>query len=110
MAVSGRAVKEMRPERTATLQVTSAESDRALPPPLQGCARCPPTRLSAQEQSLVHRDSRWGLQAARAAEMHTIAVTNSYHADELSMAEKIVSNLSDLSINDLHQLCSKNRI
>lgn len=62
------------------------------------------------DSCIVIEDSRWGLQAARAAEMHTIAVTNSYHADELSMAEKIVSNLSDLSINDLHQLCSKNRI
>lgn len=56
-------------------------------------------------QCVVIEDSHWGLQAAKAAGMHTIAVTNSYDAEQLSMAEKIVARLSELSISDLQQLC-----
>ena len=56
-------------------------------------------------QCIVIEDSHWGLKAARAAQMHTIAVTNSYDADQLSMAEKIVTCLSELNIEDLQQLC-----
>jgi len=57
-------------------------------------------------QCIVVEDSHWGLEAARAAGMHTIAVTNSYDADQLAMAEKIVTGLSDLSISALQELCS----
>ena len=58
------------------------------------------------DQCIVIEDSRWGLKAAKAAGMHAIAVTNSYEADELSLAEKIVTRLNELSINDLQQLCA----
>jgi len=58
------------------------------------------------EQCIVIEDSHWGLEAAKAAGMHTVAVTNSYDADQLTMAEKIVVRLDELSINDLQQLCS----
>ena len=51
-------------------------------------------------------DSHWGLEAARAAGMHTVAVTNSYDAEKLSMAEKIVGHLSEAGIEDLQQLCA----
>jgi len=57
-------------------------------------------------QCIVIEDSHWGLEAAKAAEMHTIAVTNSYDAEQLSMAEKIVTRLNELSIGDLQQLCT----
>ena len=57
-------------------------------------------------QCIVIEDSHWGLEAARAAGMHTIAVTNSYDADQLAMAEKIVTGLGDLSISALQELCS----
>ena len=57
-------------------------------------------------QCIVIEDSRWGLKAAKAAGMHAIAVTNSYDADELSLAEKIVTRLNELSMNDLQQLCA----
>lgn len=57
------------------------------------------------EQCIVIEDSHWGLEAAKAAGMHTVAVTNSYGADQLSLAEKIVDRLDQLSIDDLHQLC-----
>ena len=58
------------------------------------------------DQCVVIEDSHWGLEAAITAGMHTIAVTNSYDAEQLSMAEKIVARLSDLSISDLQQLCA----
>ena len=56
-------------------------------------------------QCVVIEDSHWGLEAAKAAGMHTIAVTNSYDAGQLGMAEKIVNQLSELTITDLQQLC-----
>ena len=57
-------------------------------------------------QCVVIEDSHWGLAAAKAAGMHTIAVTNSYDAQQLALAEKIVTRLSELSISDLQQLCA----
>ena len=57
-------------------------------------------------QCIVIEDSHWGLEAAKAAGMHTIAVTNSYDAEQLSLAEKIVARLSELSIDDLQELCA----
>ncbi len=57
-------------------------------------------------QCIVIEDSHWGLEAAKAAGMHTIAVTNSYDADQLAMAEKIVTRLGDLSISALQELCN----
>jgi beta-phosphoglucomutase len=58
------------------------------------------------KQCIVIEDSHWGLEAAKAAGMHTIAVTNSYDAEQLSVAEKIVARLNELGMNDLQQLCS----
>ena len=57
------------------------------------------------DQCVVIEDSLWGLQAAKAAGMHSIAVTNSYDAEQLHLADKIVDKLSDLSVDDLIQLC-----
>lgn len=54
---------------------------------------------------VVIEDSHWGIHAAKAAGMHTIAVTNSYDACKLSMAEKIVDRLDKLTIKDLQSLC-----
>jgi len=69
-------------------------------------------KLNEKQQTPIHanqcvvvEDSHWGLQAAKAAGMHTIAVTNSYDADQLSLAEKIVDNLRQLSIAELQQIC-----
>ncbi|MBL7185805.1 MAG: HAD family phosphatase [Phycisphaerae bacterium] len=60
----------------------------------------------AANQCIVIEDSHWGLQAGKAAGMHTIAVTNSYDAEQLTMADKVVARLTDLSMDDLHQLCA----
>jgi beta-phosphoglucomutase len=54
---------------------------------------------------VVIEDSHWGLEAAQAAGMHTVAVANSYAEDKLAMAEMVVGSLSQLSITDLQKLC-----
>jgi len=56
-------------------------------------------------QCIVIEDSHWGLQAAQSAKMHTIAVTNSYDADQLAMAQMTVAGLGQLTIDDLQKLC-----
>jgi HAD superfamily hydrolase (TIGR01509 family) len=60
----------------------------------------------AAGQCIVIEDSHWGLQAGKAAGMHTIAVTNSYEAGQLTLAEKVVARLNELTIDDLQRLCS----
>jgi HAD superfamily hydrolase (TIGR01509 family) len=60
--------------------------------------------LKASE-CVVIEDSHWGLDAAEAACMHTIAVTNSYDAEDLMKADKIVSKLNEISLEDLRTLC-----
>ena len=61
--------------------------------------------LLTPAQCVVVEDSHWGLKAAKAAGMHTIAVTNTYDADQLQDAEKIVSRLDTLTLADLTRLC-----
>lgn len=60
----------------------------------------------APECCIVVEDSHWGLQAARAAGMHTIAVTNTYDAAQLKQADKVVHRLDDLTLGDLRQICA----
>jgi len=57
-------------------------------------------------QCIAVEDSHWGLEAAKAAGMHTLAVTNSYGADQLTLAKKIVTRLDKLNIDDLQKLCA----
>lgn len=58
-------------------------------------------------QCVAIEDSHWGLQAANGAGMHTVAITNSYEAEQLAGAEKIVANFGELSISELHKLCTQ---
>jgi len=60
----------------------------------------------ATESCVVIEDSHWGLRAAEAAGMRTVAVTNTYDAAELKQADKVVHRLDDLTLEDLRQLCS----
>lgn len=57
-------------------------------------------------QCVVIEDSHWGLKAAKDAGMHSVAVTNSYEAEQLVLADLIVSQLDQLSISKLQELCS----
>ena len=38
--------------------------------------------------------------------MHTVAVTNSYEAEQLTIAEKIVAHLNELTIDEMQKLCT----
>lgn len=58
------------------------------------------------DECIVIEDSHWGLEAAKSAGMHTVAVTNSYAAEQLALAERIVGRLDELTIDDLQQLCA----
>jgi len=57
------------------------------------------------QDCIVIEDSHWGLEAAKNAGMHTIAITNSYPADQLKPADRIVANLSELTLDYLQTLC-----
>lgn len=59
----------------------------------------------AAAECVVIEDSQWGLKAGKEAGMHVIAVTTSYDADQLPLAEKVVDRLNELTIDDLQQLC-----
>jgi beta-phosphoglucomutase len=55
------------------------------------------TGLSLQPGECVAvEDSRWGLQSAKTAGLHTIAITHSYPAAELTGAELVIHHLSEL--------------
>ncbi|MBP8304805.1 MAG: HAD family phosphatase [Phycisphaerae bacterium] len=58
------------------------------------------------DECVVVEDSHWGLEAARAAGMHTLAVTNSYPVDQLAMADRVVKRLDEVTYEDLVGLCS----
>ena len=50
-------------------------------------------------------DSHWGLESARAAGLRTVAVTNTYPADELS-ADLTIASLDALDLGLVARLCS----
>ena len=49
-------------------------------------------------------DSMWGLRSARAAGLHTVAVTHTYPAAELREAELVIVSLQELTITNLSAL------
>jgi beta-phosphoglucomutase family hydrolase len=60
----------------------------------------------APESCIVIEDSHWGLKAAQAAGMRTIAVTNSYDAAQLKPADRVVARLDELTMDDLQRICA----
>lgn len=58
------------------------------------------------ESCVVFEDSHWGIEAAKAAGMRTIAVTNSYPAEQLTMADQTVDRLDQVTVEALQQLCN----
>ncbi len=58
------------------------------------------------ERCIVVEDSHWGLKAAKAAGMRTIAVTNTYGAAQLKQADKVVARLDELTMDDLQRICA----
>ena len=56
-------------------------------------------------ECIVIEDSHWGLEAAKAAGMKTVAVTNTYDKGKLAIADLITDNLAKLTIHQLNKLC-----
>jgi beta-phosphoglucomutase len=56
-------------------------------------------------ECLAVEDSEWGLEAARAASMHTLGVTNSYSVPALGIADKVVDNLGTVTMEMLQEIC-----
>jgi beta-phosphoglucomutase-like phosphatase (HAD superfamily) len=73
--------------------------------------QAPPVRGVRLSPSLVvHHcvaieDSRWGIEAARAAGLRCVAITHTYPADELHAADLIVESMNDITWARLEQLC-----
>jgi beta-phosphoglucomutase len=60
----------------------------------------------APECCIVIEDSHWGLKAARAAGMRTVAVTNTYEAAQLRQADRVVARLDELTMDELQRICA----
>jgi beta-phosphoglucomutase len=56
-------------------------------------------------QCVAFEDSHWGLESARAAGLRTVAIANTYAADEL-VADLTISTLEHFDLNRLAALCS----
>jgi len=91
--VSAEEVEKGKPDPEGFLMVLSKLNENA------------PQPISANE-CIVIEDSHWGIEAANNAGMHSVAITNSYPAEKLKMAERVVAHLGELSIDDLRRLCS----
>jgi HAD superfamily hydrolase (TIGR01509 family) len=57
-------------------------------------------------RAVAIEDSRWGLESARAAGMRTIGVTTTYPASALSMADRVVSSIGDVTVELIEELGS----
>lgn len=62
--------------------------------------------LSSQE-CVAFEDSVPGVAAARAAGMIVVAVTNSYPASKLTLAQRVVDSLARVTLGDLHALLAE---
>jgi beta-phosphoglucomutase len=51
----------------------------------------------APHECLAIEDSRWGIESARAAGLRCIAITHTYPADQLRMADCIVESLAEFT-------------
>jgi HAD superfamily hydrolase (TIGR01509 family) len=71
---------------------------------LTGLAAAAGPGLLARECVAIE-DSRWGLESARAAGLRTVAVTNTYGADQL-VADLTISSLDAMDLDRLSRLCS----
>ena len=58
----------------------------------------------AARDCVAVEDSMWGLRSARTAGLHTVAVTHTYPAAELSEADLIIISLQELTIANLSAL------
>jgi HAD superfamily hydrolase (TIGR01509 family) len=55
-----------------------------------------------RDECLVIEDSIAGIEAAKAAGMLCVAVTNTYSRDRLTLADRVVRELSEINLENLH--------
>lgn len=89
--VSADQVTKSKPDPEGFLLTLQRLNDMVGPVSAKGC--------------VVFEDSHWGIEAAQGAGMRTIAVTNSYPADQLTMADQTVDRLDRMTVDHLHELC-----
>jgi beta-phosphoglucomutase len=98
--VSAEQVKKGKPDPEGFLLALKLLNKKAAQPVVSKVE--PPIK---PQDCIVIEDSHWGLEAARNAGMHPVAVTNTYSADQLKPADKITTNLSELTLENLYTLC-----
>jgi HAD superfamily hydrolase (TIGR01509 family) len=60
----------------------------------------------AAAECVAIEDSVWGLQSAQSAGLRTVAVTHTYPAEALSVADLIIQSLNELELDALNRICS----
>jgi HAD superfamily hydrolase (TIGR01509 family) len=92
---------------TAIVAAEDAPASKPSPDPyLTAIARLSNATSSAIEarDCVAIEDSRWGIESARAAGLHVVAVTQSYETDELASVDMLLSQIGDLDISTLRIL------
>jgi beta-phosphoglucomutase len=62
----------------------------------------------APASAVAIEDSRWGLESARAAGLRTIAVTTTYPASALTIADVVVDSLDEVTVELVKKLATDN--
>ena len=94
---------------TAIIGAEDAPVSKPAPDPyLRALARLAPAFADRLRPSdcVAIEDSHWGLESARAAGLHTVAVTNTYRAEEL-VADATIASLAALDLDFLARLCTE---
>jgi beta-phosphoglucomutase len=61
----------------------------------------------APHECVALEDSPWGLQSARAAQLRTVAVAQTYDESDLNSADLVISTIGSLDLHNLSQLCMR---
>jgi HAD superfamily hydrolase (TIGR01509 family) len=77
--------------------IVSAEDTARSKPAPDPYARAVQRLAVDPARTVAIEDSRWGLESARAAGLHVVALTTTYPAAELSGADAIVSSLEEIA-------------
>jgi HAD superfamily hydrolase (TIGR01509 family) len=80
-----------------------AEASKPSPAPYLKAVHGLSRGRGAPGEYVAVEDSHWGLESARTAGLRTVAVTNTYRAEELT-ADQTVSNLDELDWSELEKL------
>ncbi|MEM9444988.1 MAG: HAD-IA family hydrolase [Verrucomicrobiota bacterium] len=85
--------------------VTAEDVSRGKPDP-EVFLRAAAKAAQPAERCVVFEDAHVGIDAAKAAKMKVVAVATTHPAAELRAADRVVSRLNELTLNDLRNLLS----